>query len=60
VSNFEIVGGTGGDDSNKGKLTIYFDEADGKIFNNYAFREEDVANNNAIIKYKISAVNAAG
>lgn len=61
ASQFQITGGAGGDDSNLNKLIIYYDTGkNGALLNKYAFREEQVDNKQAIIKYSFNGTEPNG
>lgn len=61
ASQFQITGGSGGGDSSLNKLIIYYDTSStGTLLNKYVFREEDVADEEAIIKYSFTGTEPNG
>jgi hypothetical protein len=61
ASQFQITGGSGGGDSSLNKLVIYYDTSSaGTLLNKYVFREEDVADEEAIIKYSFTGTEPNG
>ena len=60
VSQFEIVGGTG-TGSSLSKLYLYFEtNPSNALVKNYTYREEDVADKKAIVKYSFKGEQANG
>lgn len=61
ASQFVITGGSGGPSVNTNTLIVYYDRtASGANLNNYAFREKQVADKQAIIKYSFVGTEPNG